>query len=38
LAIFNKRRDKSMTQTALDELKHDNYLKKMVQNDPLFQT
>jgi hypothetical protein len=36
LAIFNKRRDKSVIKKAFDELRHDEYMKQMVQNDPLF--
>ena len=34
--MFNKRHDKSIIKKAFDELRHDDYLKKMVQNDPLF--
>ena len=38
LAIFNNRKDKSVMQQALSELKHDKNLKKMVENDPLFKS
>ena len=38
LALFNNRKDKASVQLAIHELKNDQNLKQMVENDPLFKS